>query len=123
MHGVFLSASLSWIRRTGCWREACCSISLLRGAESMARTAGRPPPLGAYGALLAGHARRRNTGGALAVLQEFWERGGAPDAEMFDTVVDLCVRTGEFRRAMQVCCACPPSPPLQWLRSRAAPGW
>ncbi len=35
-------------------------------------------------------------------LQGFWERGGAPDGQMFEVVADLCVRTGEFRRAMQV---------------------
>jgi hypothetical protein len=56
----------------------------------------------AYGALLAGHARRRNVAAALGALQAFWAAGGQPDGAMFDTLVDLCVRTGEFRRAMQV---------------------
>ncbi len=64
---------------------------------------GRPPPLEAYGALLAEYARQRDADAALAVLQEFFERGGTPDDQMFDTVMDLCMRTGEFRRAMQVC--------------------
>jgi pentatricopeptide repeat protein len=64
--------------------------------------AGRPPPLEAYGALLAGYARRKQTEAALSALQDFVQRGGTPDSIMFDTVVNLCVRTGEFRRAMQV---------------------
>ncbi len=40
---------------------------------------------------------------ALSALQDFFELGGQPDAQMFDTVLDVCVRTGRFRRAMQVC--------------------
>ena len=38
---------------------------------------------------------------ALSALQDFFELGGQPDAQMFDTVLDVCVRTGHFRRAMQ----------------------
>lgn len=67
----------------------------------------------AYGALLAGYARRRNTEAALSALQEFVERGGTPDAQMFDTVVDLCVCTGEFKRAMQVWSQAAESPFLE----------
>ncbi len=42
------------------------------------------------------------------MLRDFFERGGTPDDQMFDTVMDLCMRTGEFRRAMQVrlCLTC-----------------
>ena len=61
-----------------------------------------PPPLEAYGALIAGYARRKDADLALSALQDFFELGGAPDAQMFDTVLDVCVRTGRFRRAMQV---------------------
>ena len=39
---------------------------------------------------------------ALSALQDFFELGGQPDVQMFDTVLDVCVRTGHFRRAMQV---------------------
>lgn len=65
--------------------------------------AGLPPPLEAYGALIAGYARRKDADMALSALQDFFELGGQPDAQMFDTVLDVCVRTGRFRRAMQVC--------------------
>ena len=65
--------------------------------------AGLPPPLEAYGALVAGYARRKDADMALSALQDFFELGGQPDAQMFDTVLDVCVRTGRFRRAMQVC--------------------
>ena len=66
--------------------------------------AGLPPPLEAYGALVAGYARRKDADMALSALQDFFELGGEPDAQMFDTVLDVCVRTGRFRRAMQVMC-------------------
>ena len=62
---------------------------------------GLPPPLEAYGALVAGYARRKDADMALSALQDFFELGGQPDAQMFDTVLDVCVRTGHFRRAMQ----------------------
>ena len=68
----------------------------------------------AYGALLAEYARRRDAEAALWVLQDFFERGGTPDDQMFDTVMDLCMRTGEFRRAMQVSW---PYQPLHFLRT------
>lgn len=60
--------------------------------------------------MLAGYARRLDTDAALDTLQRFVGAGGTPDARMFDTVVDLCVRTGEFRRAMQVRPLGAPSP-------------
>ena len=59
------------------------------------------PPLEAYGALVAGYARRKDADMALSALQDFFELGGQPDAQMFDTVLDVCVRTGHYRRAMQ----------------------
>lgn len=64
--------------------------------------AGLAPPLEAYGALIAGYARRKDADLALSALQDFFELGGQPDFQMFDTVLEVCVRTGHFRRAMQV---------------------
>ena len=61
-----------------------------------------PPSLEAYGTIVAGYARRRDADMALSALQDFFELGGQPDLQMFDTVLDVCVRTGHFRRAMQV---------------------
>ena len=64
--------------------------------------AGLAPPLEAYGALIAGYARRKDADLALSAFQDFFELGGQPDFQMFDTVLEVCVRTGHFRRAMQV---------------------
>lgn len=64
--------------------------------------AGGAPPLRAYGALIQGYARLRQVEPALALLRDFYQLGGNPDAQMFDTLVDLCMRTGEFKRALQV---------------------
>ena len=36
------------------------------------------------------------------MLREFWQQGGEPDDSMFEVLVNLCVRTGEFRKALQV---------------------
>ena len=69
------------------------------GADGVA---GLAPPLEAYGALIAGYARRKDADLALSALQDFFELGGQPDFQMFDTVLEVCVRTGHFRRAMQV---------------------
>ena len=85
-----------------CWKVLCCLSGRHYGQHHAGLDAGRPPPLEAYGALLAEYARRRDAEAALSVLRDFCERGGTPDDQMFDTVMDLCMRTGEFRRAMQV---------------------
>ena len=49
-----------------------------------------------------GYARLNNAEAALDVLREFWQQGGEPDDSMFEVLVNLCVRTGEFRKALQV---------------------
>lgn len=51
---------------------------------------------------LQGYARLNNAEAALDVLREFWQQGGEPDNSMFEVLVNLCVRTGEFRKALQV---------------------
>lgn len=35
-------------------------------------------------------------------MRDFWQQGGDPDDSMFEVLVTLCVRTGEFRKALQV---------------------
>ena len=52
--------------------------------------------------VLQGYARLNNAEAALDVLREFWQQGGEPDDTMFEVLVNLCVRTGEFRKALQV---------------------
>jgi hypothetical protein len=60
-----------------------------------------PPPVEAYGAVVAGYARLRQVDAAVATVRAFHAVGGAPDVRMLDTLADLCVREGEFRRAWQ----------------------
>ena len=48
-----------------------------------------------------GYARLNNAEAALDALREFWQQGGEPDNTMFEVLVNLCVRTGEFRKALQ----------------------
>lgn len=49
-----------------------------------------------------GYARMNQAEAALDVMREFWQQGGEPDDSMFEVLVTLCVRTGEFRKALQV---------------------
>ena len=49
-----------------------------------------------------GYARLNKAEAALDVMREFWQQGGEPDDSMFEVLVNLCVRTGEFRKALQV---------------------
>ena len=64
--------------------------------------AGEAPPRQAYGALIAGYARMRDIDGALATLRKFHSVGGVPDSRMFDVLIDVCIKQGEFKRALQV---------------------
>ena len=61
-------------------------------------------------AVLQGYAQRQEVQPALRVVKKFWELGGMPDQAMFDCIAELCVRTGEFKPALQVsvatCLAC-----------------
>ena len=49
-----------------------------------------------------GYARLNQAEAALDVMRDFWQQGGEPDDSMFEVLVTLCVRTGEFRKALQV---------------------
>lgn len=49
-----------------------------------------------------GYARLNQAEAALDVMRDFWQQGGDPDDSMFEVLVTLCVRTGEFRKALQV---------------------
>ena len=53
-------------------------------------------------AMWQGYARLNQAEAALDVMREFWQYGGEPDERMFEVLVTLCVRTGEFRKALQV---------------------
>lgn len=53
-------------------------------------------------AVLQGYAQRQEVQPALRVVKKFWELGGMPDQAMFDCIAELCVRTGEFKPALQV---------------------
>ena len=53
-------------------------------------------------AAVQGYARLNQAEAALDVMREFWQQGGEPDDSMFEVLVTLCVRTGEFRKALQV---------------------
>lgn len=69
--------------------------------------AGQPPPIEAYGAVIEGYAKQQDADAALAVLKAFFLLGGEADSRMYDIVVDVCVRTHKFQRALQVSCLVP----------------
>jgi leucine-rich PPR motif-containing protein len=75
--------------------------SMLRTACACAERTGAAPPLEAHGAVVAGYARLKLVQPAVDAVRRFHASGGTPDVQMLDTLVDVCVRTGEFKMAMQ----------------------
>ncbi len=75
---------------------------LLRRVTALAKAAGQRPPVQAYGAVIGGYSKERDLDAALEVVKLFYQEGGDPDRGMFDSLVELCMRSGEFKRALQV---------------------
>lgn len=85
-----------------------CRAGEMRAAERMAEKAagmaqakGEPPPLEAYGALVAGYSRLRLVEQAVGAVRRYHAAGGSPDVRMLQSLADVCVRTGEYKVAMQ----------------------
>ena len=55
-----------------------------------------------FGALVLGYARLREVVPAMDAVKRFHSMGGAPDVQMLDVLVNLAVRTGDLKVAMQV---------------------
>ena len=64
--------------------------------------AGEPPSVSAYGAIVAGFARRQDAPAGLDVFRRFLVMGGAPDKMMYDTILSLCIKCEEYKSARQV---------------------
>ena len=60
-----------------------------------------PPPVEAYGALVAGYARTLSVGPAAAVVRRFHAAGGSPDGPMLDILANVAIRAGDYRVAWQ----------------------
>lgn len=75
--------------------------NMLTKACEFANRVGVPPPVEAFGAVVTGYARLKLVAPAVQIVRRFNAAGGTPDVQMLDILVDLCVRTGEFKIAMQ----------------------
>jgi leucine-rich PPR motif-containing protein len=75
--------------------------SMLQTACAFAKRMGVPPPVEAHGAVVAGYVRLKLVQPAVDTVRRFHASGGTPDVQMLDMLVDLCVRTGEYKTAMQ----------------------
>jgi len=75
--------------------------NMLVKACEFATRVGLPPPVEAFGAVVTGYARLKLVAPAVQTVRRFNAAGGTPDVQMLDMLVDLCVRTGEFKIAMQ----------------------
>ncbi|KAK9865371.1 hypothetical protein WJX84_012366 [Apatococcus fuscideae] len=82
--------------------DMAAAESYLPEAARLAQEQGQPPPIEAYGAVIEGYAKQQDADAALAVLKAFFLLGGEADSRMYDIVVDVCVRTHKFQRALQV---------------------
>jgi pentatricopeptide repeat protein len=74
---------------------------MLQRACSFAASLGTGPPVEAFGAVVTGYVRLKSVNAAVNTVRKFHSLGGQPDAQMLDQLVDLCVRTGEYKVAMQ----------------------
>ena len=75
--------------------------NMLQRACEFATRAGLAPPVEAYGAVVSGYVRLKLVDPAVQTVRRFNAAGGNPDVQMLDMLADLCVRTGEFKIAMQ----------------------
>lgn len=75
--------------------------NMLQRAAEFAKRSGLPPPVEAYGAVVSGYVRMKLVDPAVQTVRRFNAAGGNPDIQMLDMLADLCVRTGEFKIAMQ----------------------
>jgi len=81
--------------------EMQAAEKLLQRACNFASSAGIGPPVEAFGAVVTGYVRLKSVNAAVNTVRKFHSIGGTPDAQMLDQLVDLCVRTGEYKVAMQ----------------------
>ena len=81
--------------------EMQAAEKMLQRACSFASSAGIGPPVEAFGAVVTGYVRLKSVNAAVSTVRKFHSVGGQPDAQMLDQLVDLCVRTGEYKVAMQ----------------------
>ena len=77
---------------------------------TLATRAGEPPSVSAYGAIVAGFARRQDAQAGLEAFRRFLSAGGTPDRMMYDTVLSLCIKCELYKSARQVRqgCGCVP---------------
>lgn len=81
--------------------EMQAAEKMLQRACSFASSSGMGPPVEAFGAIVTGYVRLKSVNAAVNTVRKFHSLGGQPDAQMLDQLVDLCVRTGEYKVAMQ----------------------
>ena len=81
--------------------EMQAAEKMLQRACSFASRSGTGPPVEAFGAVVTGYVRLKSVNAAVSTVRRFHSLGGQPDAQMLDQLVDLCVRTGEYKVAMQ----------------------
>ena len=73
-----------------------------QGGTSYLLCAGEPPSVSAYGAIVAGFARRQDAQAGLDAFRRFLAAGGVPDRMMYDTVLSLCIKCELYKSARQV---------------------
>lgn len=81
--------------------EMQAAEKMLERACTFAENSGTGPPVEAFGAVVAGYVRLKMVNAAVNTVRKFHAIGGEPDVQMLDQLIDLCVRTGEYKVAMQ----------------------
>ena len=81
--------------------EMVAAEKMLKSASDFAARTKKGPPVEAYGAVVTGYVRMKMVKSAVDTVRRFHAAGGKPDIQMLDQLVDVCVRTGEYKVAMQ----------------------
>ncbi len=83
-------------------RSICQQTVMQRNLILCLPCAGEAPSVSAYGAIVAGFARRQDAQAGLEAFRRFLSAGGAPDRMMYDTILSLCIKCELYKSARQV---------------------
>eukprot|EP00191_Tetraselmis_sp_GSL018_P021147 CAMPEP_0177584764 /NCGR_PEP_ID=MMETSP0419_2-20121207/4092_1 /TAXON_ID=582737 /ORGANISM="Tetraselmis sp., Strain GSL018" /LENGTH=674 /DNA_ID=CAMNT_0019074369 /DNA_START=191 /DNA_END=2216 /DNA_ORIENTATION=+ len=85
--------------RLDCMEDA---IGVLDRIDSLAALEERAPSARGYGAVVAAFAQKNLPEGVFQIMQRFRSVGGVPDELMYNSVVRMCVRNRDWKRALRI---------------------
>lgn len=96
-----IAAYNALVNALACSGEMVAAEKMLERACNFASKANIGPPVEAFGAVVSGYVRLKLVRPAVETVRKFHGLGGTPDIQMLDQLIDLCIRTGDYKVAMQ----------------------